>query len=119
MDKVPPLAMLGPIAEPYDAEVSPDIAGNTSLDFLRAIYRDGYQPMSRRMRAAIAALPFENPKLAVTASIGPNTGLGRRIELAIERSRQVIEHRPTTTDVEADQSLCGSHQRPARYWSTP
>ena len=24
MDKVPPLAMLGTIAEPYDAEVSPD-----------------------------------------------------------------------------------------------
>jgi hypothetical protein len=51
MDKVPPLAMLGPIAEPYDGEVSPEFAGNTSLDFLQAIYRDGYQPISRRARS--------------------------------------------------------------------
>ncbi|MGA9009038.1 MAG: hypothetical protein WB495_19680 [Xanthobacteraceae bacterium] len=51
MDKVPPLAMLGPIAEPYDGEVSPEFAGNTSLDFLQAIYQDGYQPISRRARS--------------------------------------------------------------------
>lgn len=95
MDKVPPLAMLGPIAEPYDAEVSPELAGNTSLDFLQAIYRDGYQPISRRMRAAIAALPFENPKLAVVAALGPNSGFAKRLEIAIERSRMVIDAEPT------------------------
>ena len=91
MDKVPPLAMLGPIVEPYDAEVSPEIAGNTSLDFLQAIYRDGYQPISRRMRAAIEALPFEHPKLAVTASITPNSGFAAKLEAAILRSGKLID----------------------------
>lgn len=100
MDKVPPLAMLGPIAEPYDTEVSPELAGNTSLDFLQAIYRDGYQPMPRRMRAAIAALPFENPKLAVIASIGPNTGFAKRLEIAIDRSHRIIDR--GVADAEGD-----------------
>ncbi|WP_438279113.1 hypothetical protein [Nitrobacter sp.] len=59
----------------------------TSLDFLQAVYRDPCQPISRRMRAAVAALPFEHPKLAVTATLGPNSGFAARLETAIKRSR--------------------------------
>jgi hypothetical protein len=45
------------------------------------------------MRAAIAALPFETPKLAVTA-IGPmNEAFGDALERAIKRSGKVIEAR--------------------------
>jgi hypothetical protein len=56
--------------------------GATSLDFLRAVYRSPQQPMPRRMRAAVAACPFEHPKLSVSASF--NTGLGSRIERMME-----------------------------------
>lgn len=55
----------------------------TSLDFLRAIYRDQRQPLATRMRAAIAALPFELPKLSVSANL--NIGLGSRMERHMER----------------------------------
>ena len=41
------------------------ITANSSLEFLQAIYSDPSQSISRRMRAAIAALPFEHPKLSV------------------------------------------------------
>ena len=70
---------------------------HSSLDFLQSVYRDPCQPISRRMRAAVAALPFEHPKLAVTATFGPNSGFAARLETAIKRSRElvVIEAEPT------------------------
>jgi hypothetical protein len=44
-----------------------------SLDLLRAIYRSRSQPLGVRMRAAIAALPHEAPRLQVTAQINENS----------------------------------------------
>jgi hypothetical protein len=67
------------------------IEASSSLDFLRTVYRDPCQPLARRMRAAIAALPFEHPKLSVTASIGSNSGFAARLEAAVARSRKIIE----------------------------
>jgi hypothetical protein len=46
------------------------------------------QPMSRRIRAAIAALPFEHPKLSVNANVGGNVGWGANLERAIEIARE-------------------------------
>jgi hypothetical protein len=57
------------------------------LAFLQAIYRDPRQPLAVRLRAAIEALPFESPKLSVTALLHPGDDFATRLERAIERTR--------------------------------
>jgi hypothetical protein len=66
-------------------ELNRERAPKGSLEFLGSIYRDVELPLSQRMRAAIAALPFENPKLAVTANINAQN-FAAEIEAAMIRS---------------------------------
>jgi hypothetical protein len=66
-------------------------SGASSLAFLQAIYRSKEQPMMRRMKAAIAALPYEHPKLAVTAVLDSRDSFAAQLEGAIARSRKVLE----------------------------
>src|SRR5215468_7141674 len=64
---------------PQEIEIPAD---GISLDLLRAVYRNNQLPLTTRMRAAIAALPFEVPKLAVTAVVSEQdfaTLLDRRL----------------------------------------
>ena len=69
-----------------------------ALGFLQRVYNDPAEPTHLRMKAAIEALPFEKPKLAVTAMVSGET-FAAMLDRAIERSgmaREVkqIEHQP-------------------------
>lgn len=75
--------------EPELIELAP---GETSLSFLQRVYRSVRQPMSRRMRAAIEAMPHEHPRLGAVA-FGHMNGedFGAMLERAIERSGKAQE----------------------------
>jgi hypothetical protein len=64
-----------------------------SLGLLQSIYSNPTEPVARRMRAAIAALRFETPKLAVTALMNGEE-FGAALERAIARSGKVIDRSP-------------------------
>jgi hypothetical protein len=64
--------------------------GADALDYLRSVYTDPLQSTYVRLKAAIEALPFERPKLAVTAVIDGNDFEGR-LKRAIARSGKVID----------------------------
>ena len=67
-----------------------------AITYLRSIYTDPVMPLTTRMRAAMACLPFEVPKLAVTAQVTENdiaTLLDRRIA-----HLQLIEAQPAQPD---------------------
>jgi hypothetical protein len=64
--------------------------GKTSLAFLQAVYCHDGLPLHVRMKAAIAALPYEHPKLAVTVAVDGDESWALRLSRAIERSHKVI-----------------------------
>jgi hypothetical protein len=67
--------------------------------YLQGVYRGQIKPNNSRMRAAIAALPFEKPKLAVVATT--TTGdLADRLMHALTATQQVIEDRKTMKVIE-------------------
>lgn len=65
-----------------------------ALGYLRAVYQGRIIAESQRMKAAIACLPFERPKLGV--SINYNAGFAGRLErsIAARGLPVVIDSRP-------------------------
>jgi hypothetical protein len=48
---------------------APEMEPGDALDYLRGVYQGKIAGEAVRMKAAIAALPFERPKLAVIANV--------------------------------------------------
>jgi len=74
-----------------------------SIDFLRACYRNNDLPLPIRMRAAMACLPFEHPKLMVAAQITENS-LAELLDRRLEKIKQlqstpVIDAKPQQVEV--------------------
>jgi len=79
---------------------------NRSLELLQAIYCNDELPLPTRMRAAMAVLPFESPKLAVTAQVSESDFaalLDRRLKRIEEM--KLIEAEPTNGAPEIKQPL--------------
>jgi hypothetical protein len=71
----------------------------SAIEYLQSIYRDPLEPTSVRMRAAMAAIPFESPKLAVIGHVGEDGTIAERLDRALARSKvRVIAHQPTDED---------------------
>ena len=72
----------------------------SALEYVQDVYKGCRAADPWRMRAAIAALPFESPKLAVSTTILDEGDLADPLERAILRSQsppKMIEHRPGET----------------------
>src|SRR5262249_17676711 len=75
----------------------------TSLTLLQKVYRSPTVALMTRMRAAIAALQFEHPKLAVAVTV--NAGdFAEKLDQAVERSRKVIDAKPIEANVSSNEA---------------
>jgi hypothetical protein len=68
----------------------------TALELFQVIYQNADLPLRTRMQAARDAIPFESPKLAVTASMPVDESFAALLDRARKRSDKVrvIEARP-------------------------
>jgi hypothetical protein len=105
---------IGQILEQAGVYLEPD--GN-SLTFLQKVYRNSVLPLHTRMRAAMAALPHEVPKLSASTLVTYDGDFAKRLDLAIERANghaKLIEGK-----VVESPSPEGSPQHPASELTKP
>lgn len=103
-------AVLDQIEAQQAIELEPNA---TSLKLLQTIYRSATIPLPTRMRAAIAAIQFEHPKLAVTATLSGGD-FADHLDQAVERSRRVsmIEAKPIANEASVPSDTANENKRP-------
>jgi hypothetical protein len=89
-------AVLDQIEAQQTFELEPNA---TSLTLLQKVYRSSSVALQTRIRAAMAALQFEHPKLAVTAMVNEGD-FADQLERAIQASRKIIEAKPLSISSE-------------------
>jgi hypothetical protein len=66
----------------------------TSLDLLRAVYRNSGLPLHTRMKAAMSCLPHEVPKLGITFQAS-ESDFAKLLDERIKRHEaKLIDHQP-------------------------
>ena len=77
------------VVEEDQIEEGPE--GETSLQLMQNVYRDRKLPLSVRVRCAVEAAPYENPKLSATAITSMDgKSFADALERAIIRSQQPV-----------------------------
>ena len=105
---LPAFAKLTPRREPEEDDPLQLSPTAMSLEGLQAVYRNPSLPLQMRIRAMIAALPFETPKLAVTATVSEHdfaTLLDRRLKRIEEMKAKAIEATPVIDGEKVDARL--------------
>jgi hypothetical protein len=71
----------------FDDELIELASDEKALAFLEKVYRNPRQPIERRIRCAVRALPYENPKLSAVALASMDAhSFAKQLDLAIQRS---------------------------------
>ena len=85
------------LPRPTNLTIEPDevLSDISAHEYLIGVYRGQIKPNGSRLRAAIASLPFEKPKLAVVASVGQQD-MAEALAKALEQSQQVVQARLPT-----------------------
>jgi hypothetical protein len=99
--------------KPREIELPPN---GMSIDLLRMVYRSASIPLPVRLRAAIAALPHECPRLAVTALVNEQSFaelLEKRIKKmeAMNGQPQTLEAKAKEPQVDVRPSLPTTNDR--------
>jgi hypothetical protein len=77
----------------FEDDPTAALVGKTSLAFLQAVYCHDGLPLHVRMKAAIAALPFEHPRLSATLAVQADDSWAAKLKNAIARSSQAEAYR--------------------------
>ena len=78
---------VGQRAERREVEQGPE--GETSLQLMQNVYRDRKQPLAVRVRCAVEAAPYENPRVSPVAVAHMNgNDFASALDRAIERSKK-------------------------------
>ena len=81
---------------------------DTAHELLKAVYRNPEIPLAVRLRAAMSAIPFETPKLAVTAQITDND-VATLLDQRIARYQRKLIEEQQLIEAKAVDVTNGSH----------